>query len=85
MSQSVVAKSVEVEDDGAGFGRVLVDGEEIHRVRSVTIETWPGEVTKVNLLLVPLNGVKFKGPAEVTTTTECAWCGQELPDKQEEK
>ena len=72
-------KSVEIELNAFGFGQIWVDGGEIHHVRSVVIETNARELTRVELRLSPINGIKFKGPGHVVKINECALCGQAVP------
>lgn len=50
---------------GHGFGKVIVDGREVERVRRVAFEAEPGKPNRVTLTL-ERETVEIEGPAEVS-------------------
>jgi hypothetical protein len=83
MKDEKTPHSVEVEVNAAGMGTIKVDGELVRRTRSINIQSEAGKLTHVEVTIVPMNGVKFTGPASVDVAQRCPFCGHvtdvELP------
>jgi hypothetical protein len=75
-------KTVDANINAAGMGTVLIDGKPVTHVRAVRIVTQAGQLTRVELEVVPVYGVHFSGDAEVDIKKICPACKQNLPEEQ---
>ena len=75
-------KTVDLNINATGMGTILIDGKPVTHVRGVRISTQAGQLTRVELEVVPMYGVHFSGDAEVDIKKVCPACKQNLPEEQ---
>ncbi len=76
-------KPIEIELDACGRGKILIDGQEIKHVRSITLQTEATQLTRVNLEILALDGIKYRGPAAVEMKHVCPMCNSALSPEAE--
>jgi hypothetical protein len=76
-------KTVDVNINATGMGTIIIDGKPVTHVRGVRISTQAGQLTRVELEVVPMYGVHFSGDAEVDIKHVCPACKQKLPEDEQ--